>query len=178
MIKSSTRSWLAVRGLSVLRSVGAWVVISPEQTYVATSIRGLGPCRSTYCRAERRELPVSVGADVGSKWVPLVAAALAAVGLLASCATYRPMVDRHGMANLDQYERDLVDCQNSAGPVSPGGPVHAGGAFRKTGCAGTAVGGTDFDTGKGRGAGAAAMADRPAAGTRDGNGERIYLALN
>jgi hypothetical protein len=55
MSKPSAPDSLAARSLSVLRSVGAWVAIHPEQTYVATSIRGLGACTSAYCPAERRD---------------------------------------------------------------------------------------------------------------------------
>ena len=46
---------LASRSLSLLRNMGAWVSIQPAQTYVATSIPGLGQCKSTYCAAVRRD---------------------------------------------------------------------------------------------------------------------------
>lgn len=159
MSTSYTRSSLAIRGLSVLRSVGGWVAISPEQTYVATSIRGLGPCKSTYCRAERRELPDPSGTREGAKWVPLVAAALAAVGLLASCASYRPMTDRQGVANPDQYERSLADCQKYAGPVSPAGTVRTGAAG---GVFSVAPAAAERDVGKGGVAAGLAVSDKQA----------------
>jgi hypothetical protein len=38
----------------ILPVIGALVAIRPEHTSVANSIPGLGACRSTYCRAERR----------------------------------------------------------------------------------------------------------------------------
>ena len=66
---SSTRSdTLATRGLAVLQRLGGWVAIHPEQTYVATSIRGLGACKSTFCPAERRELPMR-RAGSAAAWV-------------------------------------------------------------------------------------------------------------
>lgn len=69
---SSPRSTFAARGLAVLQSVGGWVAIRPEQTWVATSIRGIGACKSTFCPAERRELPGARRAGVSV--VPLLAA--------------------------------------------------------------------------------------------------------
>ena len=46
------------RSLAGLRSLlpvlGALVAIRPESTCIATSIPGLGACKSTYCHAERR----------------------------------------------------------------------------------------------------------------------------
>jgi outer membrane lipoprotein SlyB len=130
MFISSDPNSLAARSFSVLRSVGAWVAIHPEQTYVATSIRGLGACKSTYCRAERRELPSPVWTgQVQRRLAPLLAAAVAAIGLLSSCATYRPLVDMRDVTDRDQYERDLADCQNYAEPVSPGASAGAGAIF-------------------------------------------------
>lgn len=120
----------ATRSLSILRSVGTWVAISPEQTYVATSIRGLGTCKSTYCRPERRELPVAVTRQrVRGRLAPLLAVGIAAIGLLSSCATYRPLVDMRDVTDRGQYERDLADCQNYAAPVSPGASAGAGAIF-------------------------------------------------
>jgi hypothetical protein len=127
MFMSSASDSLAARGLSVLRSVGGWVAIHPEQTYVATSIRGFGACRSTYCPAERRELPARESA--GGRSAPLIAVALAALGLLSSCATYRPIVDMRDVSDRGQYERDLADCQNYAAPVSPGASAGVGALF-------------------------------------------------
>jgi hypothetical protein len=116
---SSGQDSFAVRGLALLRNVGDWVAIRPEQTYVATSIRGLGTCRSTYCRAERRELPARhVGR--GRRLAPLVAAATAAIAFLSACAGYRPPVDLRDVTGRDQYEHDLADCQIFAAPVRPG----------------------------------------------------------
>ena len=57
MIVSSGPASFSARSLAVLQRVGGWMTIAPEQTYVATSIRGLGVCKSTYCKPERRELP-------------------------------------------------------------------------------------------------------------------------
>jgi hypothetical protein len=128
MDKSSAPDSLAARGLSVLRSVGAWVAIHPEQTYVATSIRGLGECTSAYCPAQRRELG-SRDTPRGPNLAPLLAVALAAIGLLSSCATYRPIVDLRDVSDRGQYERDLADCQNYAAPVSPGASAGAGALF-------------------------------------------------
>lgn len=174
MSTSSTRSSLAVRGLSVLRSVGGWVAISPEQTYVATSIRGLGPCKSTYCRAERRELPASNRTDTGPKWLPLVAAALAAVGLLASCASYPPTVDRQGVADRDQSGRALVDCQNQAGPVSPADMVRTLTVAGECGGPGTAVQEGSAGSAACRTSGGAARVASTAADSR----ERVSLAID
>jgi hypothetical protein len=130
MIMSSGPDSLAVRGLLVLRRVGAWVAINPEQTYVATSIRGLGTCKSTYCRAERRDLPASKRGDgVARRVAPALAAAVVAAGLLSGCATYRPLVDLRGVDDRGRYESDLADCQNYAAPVSPGASAGAGAIF-------------------------------------------------
>lgn len=126
----STPNSLAARGLSVLRSVGTWVAIHPEQTYVATSIQGLGTCRSTYCPAQRRDTGASPRhARARGGLAPLLAVAIAAMGLLSSCASYRPIVDMRDVADRDQYERDLADCQNYAAPVSPGASAGAGALF-------------------------------------------------
>jgi hypothetical protein len=38
----------------ILPVIGALVAIRPEHTTVAASIPGLGACRSTYCKPERR----------------------------------------------------------------------------------------------------------------------------
>ena len=124
MSTSSLPESIAARSLSMLRSVGTWVAIHPEQTYVATSIRGLGACKSTYCPAERRELPT--GEKARSGFAPLLAAMVAAAGLLSGCASYRPIVDMRDVTDRGQYERDLADCQNYAEPVSPGASAGAG----------------------------------------------------
>ena len=130
MFISSHPNSLAARSLSVLRSVGTLVAINPDQTYVATSIRGLGTCKSTYCQAERRELPAShANRRLQGRLAPLLAAVVATIGLLAGCATYRPMVDMRDVTDRDQYERDIADCQNYAGSVSPGASAGAGAIF-------------------------------------------------
>jgi uncharacterized protein YcfJ len=130
MFTSSNPDSFATRSLSVLRSVGDWVAINPEQTYVATSIRGLGACKSTYCHAERRDLPAKVaGTGFGRRVAPLLAALVAAVGLLSACATYRPLVDMNDVTDRGQYEHDLADCQNFAAPVSPSATAGAGAVF-------------------------------------------------
>jgi predicted small secreted protein len=115
---SSRQGSFASRGFAVLQSVGGWVAIQPEQTYVATSIRGLGACRSTFCPAERRELPVSRRS--GSGWLPLLAALVAAAGILSACASDRPF--GRDVTSGGQFERApadcQADCQNRAAPVS------------------------------------------------------------
>ena len=124
---SSQPDSFAARSLAVLRSVGGWVAIHPEQTYVASSIRGIGACKSTYCHAERRELPAPMRGR--SRLAPLLAAMVAAVGLLSACAAYRPVVDMRDVTDRGQFERDLVDCQNYAAPVSPGASAGVGALF-------------------------------------------------
>jgi|GEM_PF-5402791 hypothetical protein len=39
---------------NVMPVIGALVAIRPEHTNIATSIPGLGACKSTYCKPERR----------------------------------------------------------------------------------------------------------------------------
>ena len=39
---------------SLLPIVAALVTIRPEQSYIASSIPGIGACKSTFCKAERR----------------------------------------------------------------------------------------------------------------------------
>jgi outer membrane lipoprotein SlyB len=129
VIASHAPGSLAARGLSMLRRIGAWMVIHPEQTYVATSISGLGPCRSVYCPARRRELPARPPKRARNPLRPMAAALVAVVGLLAGCATYRPVVDMQDVTDRGQYERDLADCQNYAAPVSPGASAGAGAIF-------------------------------------------------
>lgn len=124
MNTSSRPSSFAARSLSVLRSVGGWVTIQPEQTYVATSIQGIGTCRSTYCPAERRDLLAAQRGRAGV--APLLAAMVAAVGMLTACAAYRPLVDMRDVTDRGQFERDLADCQNFAAPVSPGASAGVG----------------------------------------------------
>jgi hypothetical protein len=46
------RSFAGLR--SLLPMLSALVAIRPESTCIATSIPGLGVCKSTYCHAERR----------------------------------------------------------------------------------------------------------------------------
>jgi predicted small secreted protein len=108
----------AARGLAVLHSVSGWVAIQPEQTYVATSIRGLGTCRSTFCPAERRELPAP--RRMGASIVPLLAALAAAAGILSACASDRPFGrDVTGGGQIERVPANCqVDCQNRAAPVS------------------------------------------------------------
>ena len=117
---STDQGLLRQRGMSVLRGVGALVAIRPEQTYVATSIPGLGPCKSTYCQPQRRELPADARKPMPRSIGPLLAACVAALGLLSGCASYRPVVDLRDVTDRGQYERDIADCQNYAEPVSPG----------------------------------------------------------
>jgi predicted small secreted protein len=114
---SSRQGSFASRGLAVLRSVSGWVAIHPEQTYVATTIRGLGACRSTFCPAERRELPAR---RAGSAIVPLLAALVTAAGILSACASDRPFGrDVTGGGQFERAPEDCqVDCQNRAAPVS------------------------------------------------------------
>lgn len=187
MFISSDPNSLAARSLSVLRSVGTWVAINPDQTYVATSIRGLGVCKSTYCQAERRELPAAQEGRLSGRLAPLLAAAVAAMGLLAGCATYRPLVDMRGVADRDQYERDIADCQNYAGSVSPGASAGAGAIFGALlGAAlGAAVGDRDlaidaarFGAVEGAVAGGAAGAGTQVQIMRNCMSERGYLVLN
>ncbi|MGH8173866.1 MAG: hypothetical protein ACREPX_12040 [Rhodanobacteraceae bacterium] len=119
MFISTNEGSFARRGLAVLRGVGAWVAIHPEQTYVATRIAGLGTCKSTYVEPKRRELPADANGP-RRPLVSLVAAAIAALGLLSGCATYQAVVDLRDVTDHGQSERGLADCQNAAGPVSPG----------------------------------------------------------
>jgi hypothetical protein len=116
---STGQGSLRQRGLSVLRGMGALVAIRPEQTYVATSIPGLGPCKSTYCQPQRRELPRQARARISGSLGPLLAACVAALGVLSGCA-YRPVVDLRDVTDRGQTERNLADCQIYAAPVSPG----------------------------------------------------------
>jgi hypothetical protein len=54
------RHWLYLYNASRcgLRSlfpiVAALITIHPEQSYIASSIPGMGACKSTFCKAERR----------------------------------------------------------------------------------------------------------------------------
>jgi hypothetical protein len=119
MILSSSPASFSARSLSLLRSVGGWMTIAPEQTYVATSIRGLGVCKSTYCKPERRELPVRAplpSAQLGA----VLAVAVAACGLLTGFAGHRFPAEARDMAEPDQLGPGIADCQKSAAPVSPG----------------------------------------------------------
>ena len=125
MIVSSGPASFIARSLSMLRSVGAWMAIAPEQTYVATSIRGLGACKSTYCKAERREPPALAAAFPNGRLAALFAVALAATGLLSGFAAHR-QAEARDMAEPDQLGPGIADCQKSAAPVSSG--VSAAGA--------------------------------------------------
>lgn len=122
MIVSSATASFSARTLAVLRSVGGWMTIAPEQTYVATSIRGLGACRSTYCKAERRELPVRT-AIPGGRLAALLAVAVGVSGLLSGFAAHRMPAEARDMAEPDQLGRGIADCQKSAVPVSSGTPA-------------------------------------------------------
>ncbi|MGA9420782.1 MAG: hypothetical protein WBW61_00340 [Rhodanobacteraceae bacterium] len=42
---------------SLLPILGALIAIRYDETCIATSIPGLGPCKSTYCKPERRARP-------------------------------------------------------------------------------------------------------------------------
>jgi predicted small secreted protein len=115
---SSRQGSFAARGLAVLQSLGGWVAIHPEQTYVATSIRGLGACRSTFCPAERRELKAARRGG-GARIVPLIAALAAAAGVLTACASDRPFGrDVTDSGRFERAPQDCQhDCQNRAAPV-------------------------------------------------------------
>jgi predicted small secreted protein len=121
---SPRQGTFAARGLAVLHSVSGWVAIQPEQTYVATSIRGLGTCRSTFCPAERRELPAR---RAGFGAVPLIAALAAVAGILSACASDRPFGrDVTGGGQFERAPADCqVDCQNRAAAVSEAVVVEA-----------------------------------------------------
>jgi hypothetical protein len=119
MIASSATASFSRRSLAMLQNVGAWMTIAPEQTYVATSIRGFGACKSTYCKAERRELPVRQNVPNG-RLAAILAIAVAASGLLSGFATHGIPVEARDMAEPDQLGPGIADCQKSAAPVSPG----------------------------------------------------------
>lgn len=188
MNTSSRPDSFAARSLAILRSVGGLVTIHPEQTYVATSIRGIGTCKSTYCHAERRELP-AVESDRSGRigLAPLLAAMVAAIGLLSSCATYRPLVDMRDVTDRGQFERDLADCQNYAAPVSPGASAGVGALFgAMLGAAlGAAVGDHQLAADaarlgavEGAVAGGAGAADTQVEIVRNCMGGRGYVVLN
>lgn len=120
MIASSSPASLSARSLAVLRSVGAWMTIAPEQTYVATSIRGLGVCKSTYCKPERRDLPARPAVP-SFGLAALLAVAVAASALLSGFMA-RGMAEARDMAEPDQLGPGIADCQKSAAPVSSGAP--------------------------------------------------------
>jgi hypothetical protein len=119
MIVSSNPASFPARSLAVLRSVGAWMTIAPEQTYVATSIRGLGVCKSTYLKAERRELSPRT-AMPGVRAAALLAVAVAVSGLLSGFTAHRMPAEARDMAEPDQLGPRIADCQKSAAPVSSG----------------------------------------------------------
>jgi hypothetical protein len=54
--------WIQLYSLSVaglrgaLPVIGALIAIRPEHTCIAANIPGLGKCKSTFCKPERREL--------------------------------------------------------------------------------------------------------------------------
>jgi len=120
MFFTSGQISLASRGLTVLRGVGAWVAINPDQTYVATSIPGLGTCKSTYCPPVRRDIARQAHKARTLPTAPLLALLAVTAGILSGCAWYRPMADLRDVTERGQSERDLADCQNYAEPVSPG----------------------------------------------------------
>jgi hypothetical protein len=134
MIASSNPASFPARSLAVLRSVGAWMTIAPEKTYVATSIHGLGVCRSTYLKAERRELPARA-AIPGGRLAALLAVAVAASGLLSGFAAHQ-QGEARDMAEPDQLGPGIADCQKSAASVSSDAPaVEAGAATPSCGSA-------------------------------------------
>jgi hypothetical protein len=115
-MNAQSQDTFATRGLSVLQSLGGWVAIHPEQTYVATSIRGLGTCKSTFCPAERRETLETRR----SRLVPLFAALALTAGVLSACAGWRPAsseVTGRGRF-VREAEECQADCQNRAAPVT------------------------------------------------------------
>jgi hypothetical protein len=126
MIVSSNPASFSARSLALLQSVGAWMTIAPEQTYVATSIRGLGVCRSTYCKPERRELPTRTAVP-SARLAALLAIAVGAGGLRTGFAGHRPAVARD-MAEPDQLGPGIADCQKSAASVSSGASAGDAGA--------------------------------------------------
>ncbi len=145
-MNSSRQGTLAARGLSVLHSVGDWVAIQPEQTYVATSIRGLGVCRSTFCPAERRELPVARW--TGGSAIALLATLAAAAGILSACASdQRFGSDVTGGGQFERAPADCqVDCQKRAAPVSEAVLVVA--SVREAPEAGQTTSGATGETGR------------------------------
>lgn len=52
LIQFCNASLPTLRG--ILPVIGALVAIRPEHTCIAASIPGLGACKSTYCKPERR----------------------------------------------------------------------------------------------------------------------------
>jgi len=185
MNTSSRPGSFTARSLAVLRSVGGWVAIQPEQTYVATSIQGLGACRSTFCPAQRCELPATQRGWVNL--APLLAAMVAAAGLLSACAAYRPAVDMRDVTDGGKFERDLADCQNYAAPVSPGASAGVGALFgAMLGAAlGAAVGDHElaveaarFGAVEGAVAGGAGAADTQVQIVRNCMSGRGYIVLN
>jgi hypothetical protein len=129
MIVSSNIALFSSRSLAVLRSVGAWMTIAPEQTYVATSISGLGACKSTYLKAERRDLPARRALPSG-RLAALLAVAVAVSGLLSGFTAQRMPAEARDMAEPDQLGPGIADCQKSAASVSSG--VSAGEATAAT----------------------------------------------
>ncbi len=119
MIVSSDTASLSARSLAILRSVGTWMTIANEQTYVATSIRGLGVCKSTYLQAERRDLPAR-GALPSARLAALLAVAVALSGLLSGFTAHRMPAEARDMAEPDQLGPGIADCQKSAASVSSG----------------------------------------------------------
>ena len=172
---SSRQGSFAARGLAVLQSVGGWVAIHPEQTYVATSIRGLGTCRSTFCPAERREL--AVARRTSSSVLPLLAALAAAAGILSACASDRPFGrDVTGGGRFERAHEDCqVDCQNRAAPVSQAVLVVA--SVREGAGAGEATVDMTRDAGlQGRSAEASGEAADPTGAARHAVGEVELVA--
>jgi hypothetical protein len=169
MIVAPGPASLSRRSLALLKSVGAWMTIAPEQTYVATSIRGLGACRSTYCKAERRELPVRAALP-GGRLAMLLAVAFGASGLLSGFAGHRH-AEARDMAEPDQLGRGIADCQKSAAPVSSGAAVDLASAGCDPAPAMAAA-----DTGEAHSGQAAGLGDPAEAIARGGAALRVGVA--
>ncbi|MCK2097549.1 hypothetical protein [Thauera aromatica] len=58
---------------------------------------------------------------LNARFAPLLAAAL-----VAGCAHHRPVVDTRSVADPQQYEKDLAECQSFAQQIDPGVPAALG----------------------------------------------------
>jgi hypothetical protein len=170
MIVTSSQASLSAKSLAVLRSVGSWMTIAPEQTYVATSIRGLGVCKSTYCKPERRELPARAALP-GFRLAALLAVAVGVSGLLSGFAAHRIPAEARDMAEPDQLGRGIADCQKSAAPVSSGAAVDLASAGCDPAPAMAAA-----DTGEAHSGQAAGLGDPAEAIARGGVALRVGVA--